>query len=316
MHGKTNNLKFTVMKKILLIALVSFFALPAFSQKDSLYVDGMKWVTHYVTFGSHDKIIKISKNPSTYFINGDSIINGIKYKKMYWSVNDYLWDIYPVRYEDGKYLFYLPQYKNDYWGVQNHFIGDDYVLFDEKYAVGDTLIGWGPRWKIGEIGDTVFQDSFDKKRKYWRLDINGYYHLYQRVLNNIYWIEGIGQLIQPAPEFILEVDCPCYNMLTYCINPQGDTIYKNDKYLHFGTLSTPSLTANEILVQSSQGGLSVNIGADIPLWSATLYNSNGICVAQKEGTGSEMFLSTDSKGTHILVVKAGGRVVKKKIALK
>jgi hypothetical protein len=27
-------------------------------------------------------------------------------------------------------------------------------------------------------------------------------------------------------------------------------------------------------------------------------------------------LSTDSKGTHILVVKAGGRVVKKKIALK
>jgi hypothetical protein len=47
-----------------------------------------------------------------------------------------------------------------------------------------------------------------------------------------------------------------------------------------------------------------------------LYNSNGIRVAQKEGAGSEMFLSTDSKGTHILVVKAGGRVVKKKIALK
>ena len=49
---------------------------------------------------------------------------------------------------------------------------------------------------------------------------------------------------------------------------------------------------------------------------ATLYNSNGVCVAQKEGAGSEIFLPADSKGTHILVVKAGGRVVKKKIALK
>jgi len=291
------------------------FALPIFAQKDSLYVDGMKWVTHYVTFGSHDKIIKISKNPSTYFINGDSIINGIKYKKMYWSVNDYLWDIYPVRYEDGKYLFCFPQYKNDYWGVQNHFIGDDYVLFDEKYAVGDTLIGRGPRWKIGEIGDSVFQDSFDKKRKYWRLNINAYYHLYQRVLNNIYWIEGIGQLIQPAPEFILEVDCTCYNMLTYCINPEGDTIYRNNKYIDYLT-SIASVPEYEISVVSTAGGLSVNIGADIPQWSATLYNSNGICVAQKEGAGSEIFLSADSKGTHILVVKAGGRVVKKKIVLK
>ena len=58
----------------------------------------------------------------------------------------------------------------------------------------------------------------------------------------------------------------------------------------------------------------MNVGT--PVWSAMLYNSNGIRVAQKEGVGSEMFLSTDSKGTHILVVKAGGRVVKKKIALK
>ena len=71
-----------------------------------------------------------------------------------------------------------------------------------------------------------------------------------------------------------------------------------------------------ISLTNSDSDLLVNIGTDIPQWSATLYNSNGVCVAQKEGTGSEMFLSTDSKGTHILVVKAGGRVVKKKIALK
>ena len=305
------------MKKILLIALVSFFALPIFAQKDSLYVDGMTWVTYYVTYGYRDgidDIIKIWPKPSRFVIDGDSIINGVTYKKMYYyySASNRIIDIYPVRYEDGKYLFYLPQYKNDYWGVQNHFIGDDYVLFVEK---NDTLVGWGTGWNVSEIGDTVFQDSFDKKRKYWRLDINGYNHLYQIVLNNICWVEGIGQLIQPAPRFINRVDCACYDMLTYCINPAGDTIYRNNKYIDYLT-SIASVPEYEISVVSIPGGLSVNIGADVPQWNAALYNSNGVCVAQREGEGSEMFLSTDSKGTHILVVKAGGRVIKKKIALR
>ena len=72
----------------------------------------------------------------------------------------------------------------------------------------------------------------------------------------------------------------------------------------------------EVYLASSDAGLWVSISVDVPQWSATLYNSNGICVAQKTGEGSEIFLSADSEGTHILVVKAGGRVVKKKIAIK
>jgi hypothetical protein len=51
-------------------------------------------------------------------------------------------------------------------------------------------------------------------------------------------------------------------------------------------------------------------------WSATLYNSNGVTVAQQQGSGNEIFLSADSKGTHILVVKSGGKVVKKKVLLR
>ena len=104
-------------------------------------------------------------------------------------------------------------------------------------------------------------------------------------------------------------------MLTYCINPEGDTIYRNNKYIDYLT-SIASVPEYEISVVSTAGGISVNIGTDIPQWNAALYNSNGVCVAQKDGAGSEMFLPADSKGTHILVVKAGGRVVKKKIALK
>jgi hypothetical protein len=41
-----------------------------------------------------------------------------------------------------------------------------------------------------------------------------------------------------------------------------------------------------------------------------------VTVAQQQGSGNEIFLSADSKGTHILVVKSGGKVVKKKVQLR
>ena len=305
------------MKKLLLIILIAIFAMPAFSQKDSLYVNGMTWVTTNFTFDG-SRPTEMNETIS-YIVQGDSTIEGVKYKiiNSYYHGKDddskYFWDTYLARYSDGKYLFYLP-WDKDY--MKDYYIGSDFVLFDENLTVGDTLFG-NTYEKIAFVGDTVFAESPTIKRKYWKMSpYSSSSGLYTEILDCIWWVEGIGQLVEPVPTYINEYDCPCYNMLTCCINPQGDTIYKNDKYLYFGTLSTPSLTANEILVQSLQGGLSVNIGADIPQWSATLYNSNGVCVAQKEGAGSEIFLPTDSKGTHILVVKAGGRVVKKKIALK
>ena len=74
--------------------------------------------------------------------------------------------------------------------------------------------------------------------------------------------------------------------------------------------------ALDFVVTPADGGCLVTLDTDTGEWTATLYNSNGVTVAQQQGNGSEIFLSTDSKGTHILVVKAGGRVVKKKIQLR
>ncbi|MBQ2368288.1 MAG: T9SS type A sorting domain-containing protein, partial [Bacteroidaceae bacterium] len=51
-------------------------------------------------------------------------------------------------------------------------------------------------------------------------------------------------------------------------------------------------------------------------WSVTLYNSVGAAVACRSGEGSEIILPATSKGTHILVVNADGRVVKKKVFIK
>ena len=76
------------------------------------------------------------------------------------------------------------------------------------------------------------------------------------------------------------------------------------------------IAVENISITPTDGGCLVTLGSDAVEWTATLYNSNGVTVAQQQGNGNEAFLSTDSKGTHILVVKAGGRVVKKKIMLR
>ena len=51
-------------------------------------------------------------------------------------------------------------------------------------------------------------------------------------------------------------------------------------------------------------------------WSATLYNSVGVVVARRSGESSEIVLPATSKGTHILVLNVGGRMVKKKVFVK
>ena len=292
---------------------------PALAQKDSLYVDGMKWITTNYTFEGKEVTDDIGET-LIYIVEGDSLVDGVKYKKLnlYYFIEEdspEYFDTFLARYNNGKYLFYLPEDK-EYLG-EGYYIGNDYVLFDDNLKVGDSLPG-NAYEKIASIGDTVFQESATVKRKCWKMQpYSSSSGLYAEILNRVVWIEGIGQLIEPIPQSILEVDCPCYNMLICCINPAGDTIYKSDKYFGLNrTLSLSSPVAYNISVTPADGGCLVTLGSDAVEWTATLYNSNGVTVAQQQSNGNEIFLPTDSKGTHILVVKAGGRVVKKKIHLR
>ena len=70
------------MKKLVLSTLLFFLALSSsFSQVGNLYVDGMKWVTTNYTFDGNFNVTE--KNETyTYIIQGDSVIDGIKYKKL------------------------------------------------------------------------------------------------------------------------------------------------------------------------------------------------------------------------------------------
>lgn len=300
------------MKKIIFTILLSTFTLTSYAQNDSLYVDGMKWVCGYFYFADKDSVRKVYERIYTYVINGDTLINNTNYKKMLYSYRrpemdyDKYWCMYFCRYENGKYLFYLPEEKK-WWGDYG-FIGDDNVFFDEN-LMADKY-----------IADTIFDDSADRIRKCWKLQPHGSISSrYSKALNYVAWVEGIGSLSQPIPYEIGEVDCTCYQMLLYCINPAGDTIYRNQKYIdlvepYFKT-NIPALKSDNVTFYQRGGECVVTLPyADA--WSATLYNSVGAAVARRSGEGSEIILPATSKGTHILVIKADGRVVKKKVFIK
>jgi hypothetical protein len=192
----------------------------------------------------------------------------------------------------------------------------DSLLFDESWSEGDTTT-----WVDDDVFDeesmsrvdkyeTVVNTGYINGRKYWDLDLNGW---------KCTWLHGVGYIKGGRwifGEHNWAVGGPSYSLI-YCVEENGDTLYVDHSLIHLTqTGISPAIVEDDVICQQSSDGLWVNLGANIPQWSATLYNSNGVCVAQREGEGSEMFLSTDSKGTHILVVKAGGSVIKKKIALK
>ena len=326
------------MKKILLIALISLFALPTFAQYGKMLEDGRRWVTAVMEMESseeYEEYLKFIIAEEGYsgvrniMIKGDTAISGNTYKKLYvsnfitseddWTTIDKLEAF--IRCKNGKYLYRfindgnIEEYKKNF---PNSFEGDDFVLFDENWVVGDTTDRKDE--VIVEISDTLNHPLYSNTAlKHWKIkDIANRYRInYFEYFNDIKWIQGVGFPTTLIPHHTYNLDCVCEDALLFCIAANGDTVYQNRHYW-FPNLATGIATVPEFSISTtaSAGGLSVNIGTDIPQWSATLYNSNGICVEQKDGAGSEMFLSTDSKGTHILVVKAGGRVVKKKIALK
>ena len=76
------------------------------------------------------------------------------------------------------------------------------------------------------------------------------------------------------------------------------------------------MPASEVSFSQHGGRCIITLPYDAAAWSATLYNSAGATVARRSGEGSEIILPATSKGTHILVVNADGRVVKKKVFIK
>ena len=315
------------MKQLFSIIFVLLFAIYAFPQSNNIYTDGTKWIYIYDGFDSDGFWFRGDVIVET--IKGDTVVNGITYKKIeraeiYIGEDDYnpitSGDL--LRYSDGKYLRYYTDasYRKEYKKCNpEKFLDDDHVMYDENLKVGDK-VWWEQNQTVVEIGDTVFEESPNVVRKFWRHNAgtDRYYEeeLYTR-LNHIWWVEGVGRLSFP---YYNGIDCICNDMLMCCINANGDTIYKNKKYVeavkeYLRTTGIRNISADDISIAQQDGKCVVTLPAASE-WAVTLYNAAGIAVVHKAGEGSEIFLPVNSNGTHILVLDIGGKQYTKKVVIK
>ena len=308
-----------------------FFAIHVFPQSNNVYSDGIQWIYVY-DMSIHEEIVYFDGDILIETITGDTVVDGIVYKKteekyIYFpneegGISSLIHEGDLLRYSDGKYLRYYTEecYRNDYKkNAPEKFLGEDHVMYDENLKVGDK-IWWDINQTVVEIGDTVFEESPDVVRKYWRHNAGG--NRWEEAdtyeaLNHIWWIEGIGRLSMP---YYFGEDCGYAVMLMCCINANGDTIYKNKKYVevvkeYMKTTGVASPKIEDISIRQ-QGGECIVTLSNTAKWSATLYSSNGTAVARKAGEGCEIILPAESKGTYILVLNIDGKNYTKKVAIK
>ncbi len=203
------------------------------------------------------------------------------------------------------------------------FHGRDALVFDESWEVGDTTTwygNWGTNIENMEpyaVYETVAGIGYINGLKYWNLDHDGF---------EITFLEGVGYINSgraifsycfetQEPEEGLMTGQASYELIC-CIDPGNDTLFVNRDLLYMLETGVDKISASEISFTQQGNECIVTLPADVAAWEATLSNSVGVTVARRSSEGSEITLPATSKGTHILVIKADGRVVKKKVFIK
>ena len=207
--------------------------------------------------------------------------------------------------KDGTKIY---KYYNNY-GIES-------FIFDESWEVGDTTT-WFDEHAFDEESltyyteyETVVEIGYINGLKCWNLEIDGWMYAW---LQGVGYIKGGRFMFEEYMSFI--VGKPSYELIC-CIDPGNDTLYVNRDLLHLLPTGIENTTAEDISFKQQGGECIVTLPGEAVAWSATLSNSSGITVARRSGEGSEIILPATSKGTHILVVKADGKVVKKKVFIK
>ena len=279
------------MKKVIFTILLSVLALTTFAQRDNLLEDGRRWVMREYNVNP----LMSLNNIVTCVVNGDTTLQGYTYKKVHFVKNNNAENAdisMLVRCDNSKIYRRYGTYGK--WGP-------DELVFDENWQVGDTLpflITTDTYARIVSMGEL-------QGRKYWN------------VFDWFTWLKGVGY-INTLMFFDTYSGMTGNNLysLICCIDPGNDTLYVNRDLLHLLETNIENISSDEISFTQRGGECVVMLPLDAAAWEATLSNSSGVTVACRSGEGSEIILPATSKGTHILVIKADGRVVKKKVFIK
>ncbi len=180
------------------------------------------------------------------FIKGDTIINKINYKKLFYK--DYYTDYYcSIREKDNKIYAVIPNYP--YNGLE------EILLYDFNVKVGDTIKsnateGALSRLPVVESIDTIVLENNEKRKRFW-LSYGGP------------WIEGIGHVYDllfdvfehPTNGIITELVCCRKNEVVYYKNHK---LCEEDCCSMFGVGVSPiQIPENKVKIYTNSGKVKI-----------------------------------------------------------
>lgn len=330
------------MKPILLILSALFLSLASIAQipLDSFYKDGTRWKDIYYTVRtptSHDLIKK--GVASEYLINGDTIVNGLQYKKFYYriiysktiSTITGTSETQPTPYQlmgrlrvDNRKVYFA----DDRTNVSSpYIIGKDYLMYDFGVAVGDTFYyDYSELIKskiiITKI-DTITINSGQQIKRYNYGQFNAYY------------LEGIGfygGFLTSKMHFWVDMSPVEYEMLCY----QSDNLlYKTGNKTELlnwyllencydeNMLKTPQVSAsvNNLLIipNPSSGFFLIKGFSESSQTSISVYNNIGQKVFDKTVTGrnidTEVLINNSIPGIYTISIHSGDFIKHEKLII-
>ena len=280
------------MKAMKFIAILCCFFLvfdTAVAQ-DNIIPEGRRWVMREY---NANPLVSLD-NIVTCVVDGDTTLQGHAYKKVHFVKNNNAEtaDVSMLVRRDNSKIYRR-------YGIYGKW-GPDELVFDENWQLGDTL----PFLVTTDLYANIVDVGELQGRKYWN------------VFDWFTWLKGVGYIntLMFFDTYSGMTGNNIYSLIC-CVDPGNDTLYVNRDLLYLLETGVDNISANEVSFTQQGGECVVTLPYDAA-WSATLSNSSGVTVVRCSGEGCEIILPATSKGTHILVVNAGGRVVKKKVYIK
>lgn len=241
-------------------------------------------------------------------INGDSVINSIKYKIVQSSLDSNLlqWNNVALIRSDSM---------NKIWKFEN---GGNKLLYDFNLKLGDTFeISTIPIHDcelIVEQIDSIALSNGDKRKRIKLNSLNGWVG-YQ------IWIEGIGSEFGLLADHEL-INCATdYNRYLKCFFIDEELQYtsSNDECWII-TSTTEHTSKNKILVYPNPAVGKIKIEATIPITQLKIYNQDGKCILNKEvsnQTGIKLNVNRYKPGIYLLqILNLENEIHTKKVIIK
>jgi hypothetical protein len=266
------------MKSIFFILFyLSIFVLPVFSQ--DVISDNKQWNIAVGVYNGVD----ITYTTSAFRFNGDSLLDNIRYAKLYESDNEDLtdWKLYAFMREEGGKLI-----RRDLFAI------DENVVADFNIQPADTFVT-EENYKL--VVESVTHEEWGGKiRKIITL------HSSESPNDSFLWIEGVGNNRLFARSGDILPGGWSYTLL--CFTENGELLYQNPYYNSCEirtSLTNIEKQYNLIeIVPDNMGKIQLNL-LESRYGKISIYNSIGKCIVYEKEITRNTQIKTNVTGLHI-----------------